>query len=193
MTHPQQPTMGWPGPAPYPGQARPSGGTAITAAVLAIVKILIDGSSFVPGLDVTRDFGLSAAIGLGHLVPTVLLLLVGSILVFARVKAGAILLLTGAALNVLALVSIAVLTGGDSLDYVRLLAIVPLAGVLNLLSMVLNILVLILAALPSTFRYLGASRRPVHPGPPIPPGYPPQTGYGPPSQPGYGQHPPRQW
>ncbi|MFD9887767.1 hypothetical protein ACFWY9_00395 [Amycolatopsis sp. NPDC059027] len=184
MTHPQQ-------PVPYPGQARPSGGTAITAAVLALVAFLLDGYFVVRGLGDVRYYDLPGLIGYLHLIPTVLLLLVGSILVFARVKAGAVLLLIGAGLDVLAWVAVAALTGGESLNYLELLAYAPLIGIVDLLGLLIAVAVVILAALPPTRRYLSASRQPIQHGPPVPYGYPPSQGYDPPPHPG--QHPPQQW
>ncbi|MFE0026444.1 hypothetical protein [Amycolatopsis sp. NPDC059021] len=191
MTPPPQPAAGRPGPVSYPGQARPSGGTAITAAVLALVKFLIGGYFFARGLSNARFSNLSTWVSFSLQIPMLLLLLVGAIFVFARVKAGAILLLTGAALSLLTVGVIAALTGGTSLNYGRLLAYAPLTGALNLLSPVLTVLVLVLAVLPSTRRYLAAARQPAYPGPPVPYGYPPSQGYGPPPHPG--QHPPQQW
>jgi hypothetical protein len=185
---PQQPGYGGYGhpaaqPHPAPPLARPSGVTAIIAALLGLggagmcvylpTKVLVDlparlGLADLPG-EVYTSYGLfySAA----------LFLLLGAVLTLFRKTAGGILLLTGSLLVIAALMlEPALLFDGRYGRYFRAVFGFGSGDAwIRFLLMVLAPLTFLLAVLPPTFRYLGYR--------------PPVAGYGP----APGQYPPQGW
>ncbi|QFU86223.1 hypothetical protein [Amycolatopsis sp. YIM 10] len=193
MTNPygyqQQPGPGHPGQHGYPApaQRRPNGATAIIAAVLGLVLAGTTGYLTVAELFID----LPAAIGIddlpggvltfyGLLTGCAVFALIGSLITFFRATAGAILLLIGGLLGVVAVFLEPVFSALWNSNYGRYFEAVFDFGqseaVLRFMIMVLAPLTLILAVLPTTFRYLGykPQAQPIY-GPPQ--GYPPQQGW----------------
>ncbi|GAB3488797.1 hypothetical protein [Amycolatopsis cihanbeyliensis] len=178
--HPATPPPGYSRPA----RPRPSGATAIIAAVLALPLAGIAG--YLP-VDVFIDYGVDTLPGtlltlLGCYLGAAVFLLIGALLTFFRVIAGAIMLLIGALLGLAApLLEPALLGGNDYGTYFEAVFQLEFENAfVRLGAIVLAPVVLILAALPPTFRYLGHRPRPM-------PTYDPRPGYP------AGGHPPRQW
>ncbi|MBN6034608.1 hypothetical protein [Amycolatopsis sp. 195334CR] len=189
MTNPYgyqpQPGPGHPGQHGYPAaQRRPNGATAIIAAVLGLVLAGTAGYLTVAELfiDMPPAFGLSDLPGgvltyYGMLTACAVFALIGALITFFRATAGAILLLIGSLLGAVAVFIEPTLW--DRL-YGRHYSLVFEFGqseaILRVMIMVLAPLTLILAVLPTTFRYLGhkPQAQPIY-GPPQ--GYPPQQGW----------------
>ncbi|WAL66666.1 hypothetical protein ORV05_02280 [Amycolatopsis cynarae] len=156
MTNP----YGYPMPpdgAPVP-QRRPSGVSAILAGLLGLA--LCGTLGYLPVKEFIA-FGIAdlpekANIVLGLYLGASLLLLIGALLTFFRVLAGAVLLMLGALVSIAAVLTEAMLLAPDQLaEFFRYVfrfqmddAFVRVAGIAG------GPLVFVLAALPPTFRYL---------------------------------------
>lgn len=176
MTNP----FGYPvqgGGQPVDIERAPSGATAVLAALVGLALAGILGY-----LPVTQFiyFGISdrpdrTLIVLGLYLGAALLLLLGSLVTFFRVLAGGILLLIGALVAVAAVVAEATLIQpGRLIDFFgAMFQFVPDDAFVRVAATVGGPLVFLLAALPSTFRYLGDRQPEIGYGPP--PGYPPRS------------------
>ncbi|WP_158888626.1 hypothetical protein [Amycolatopsis anabasis] len=181
MSYPQYPgAPGYPPPQagyPYPAMPRkPSGGTAITAGVLAVivglwhlvglvrtVVHLVGHRFFLPGLIIPTVLSLVLAV----------LVLLGALLLFLRKPAGRFLVITGAALGILYGLVILVLDLTDA----RLGGLRFGMTLESLLAHLFEVAVLVLACLPPTGRWVRHRVLPTGyptPYPAPPPGYPPQ-------------------
>ncbi|ONI77701.1 hypothetical protein ALI144C_30050 [Actinosynnema sp. ALI-1.44] len=219
MSYPQQ--GGYP-QQPYPQQpypAAPSGGspaTAIIAAVLALaiagfeVVLLVNESTLIENL--SKLPGGIVTILVGQLIVG-LVMLIGSIVTFARKTAGAVLILIGALLGVASVLTEPLMLPGGSknlgLFYETIFEFGQAEATCRALIVIVAPLALIFAVLPPTFKYLRGNRNgdyagygayPQQPGYPVDPnsggfpqqGYPQQGGYpqqqqggGYPQQPGW--------
>ncbi|SFP38070.1 hypothetical protein SAMN05421810_102414 [Amycolatopsis arida] len=154
--------MGYPGPgygapAHHGGPRRPNPATAILAALLGLVVAGLAG--YLPvwvfvefGLD-RQGGGALAALGL-YLGATVLLLF-GSLLTFFRVVVGAVLLIVGAVLGVAAvLLEPVLLDTAYELYFELVLEWDRVDGLSRIGTLAFAPVVLLLAVLPPTFRYL---------------------------------------
>ncbi|ALG06575.1 hypothetical protein [Kibdelosporangium phytohabitans] len=201
MSYPQQ--GGYP-QQPYPQQpypAAPSGGgspaTAIIAAVLALaiagfeVVLLVNESTWIENLD--KLPGEVVMILVGQLL-TGLVMLIGSIVTFARKTAGAVLILIGALVGLASVLTEPLMLPGGSKNLGRFYETVFEFGsaeaTFRALIVIIAPLALIFAVLPPTFKYLRGNRDdfsqyPGGGGYPQQPGYPvdpnsggfPQQGY----------------
>lgn len=199
MTYPQQ--GGYPQPFPQqPYHPGPSGGanpaTAVIAGILAILIAVFEGVVLgywfslgslgdMPGQVVT-------VVALEALVA--LVLLIGAIMMFARKTAGAVLTIVGAVIAAAGVLLEPVMLGiGRYGRYMEALFQLDTAATLfRVLTLFAAPVVLILAVLPPTFKYLRSSRGSHSPGypvygayPPPPPGYPMDPNSGGFAQPGY--------
>ncbi|AXB45138.1 hypothetical protein [Amycolatopsis albispora] len=189
MTNPYgyqaQPGPGYPAQQGYPApQRRPSGATAIIAAVLGLVLAGTAGYLTIAELfiDMPVAIGLDDLPGgvltyYGMLAACALFGLVGALITFFRATAGAILLLFSSLLGAVAVFIEPTLW--DRLygrHYEAVFEFAQSEAILRFMIMVLAPLTLILAVLPATFRYLGhkPQAQPIY-GPPQ--GYPPQQGW----------------
>ncbi|MGW5050992.1 hypothetical protein [Actinokineospora sp. NPDC004072] len=157
-----------PGPwaPPFPPHPRPSGGTAITAGVFALLLLAFAGwNIFWQAAFVLDGCGFDCLTGVG-VVPFIgfplasLLLLAGAIMTFARVVAGPVLAAIGAFLVLAMLLMFLVLSGG----YVNALMI---------LGFILALVTLVMSLLPPTFAWTRAPKPAFAPYPPPMP-YPPR-------------------
>ncbi|WP_216209580.1 hypothetical protein [Amycolatopsis aidingensis] len=173
---------------PPPGYSRPdrrpSGATAIIAALLALPLAGIAG--YLP-VDVFIDYGVDTLpsellILLGCYLGAAVFLLIAALLIFFRVLAGAILLIAGALLALAAPLLEPALLGQNEYGtyFTAVFQLEFRNAFVRLGALVLAPLVLIFAALPPTFRHLRHRPRPM-------PSYGPQPGYP------AGGYPPRQW
>ncbi|WET78559.1 hypothetical protein P3102_31635 [Amycolatopsis sp. QT-25] len=162
---------GYPAPQPGPAgfghparQARPSGVTAIVAAVLGLLGALASG--FIP---IRYFIRLSSGLSLSNLpgfalvelvlyLLAALFLLIGALTTFFRSVIGAVLLILG---SLLAIAAVALEPVAFRVPYRIhldiLLRFATFDGVLRLAMIVFGLLALLLAALPPTWKYL---RRP---------------------------------
>lgn len=192
MTYPPPPGQYPAAPPPHPGQQYPvqqppSGGTAITAGVLAVLGglwgVVIGVLNFGVLDRVTDDLKWLVILQATVYIVEFVTLLPGAILLFLRKSAGRWLVATGSALHILqGIVALVVLSSDDRLsrDLDGPAAIGSGAGGL-LVVLSPAIATLVLALVPLTGRWCEWGKR-----------TPPQQGQyqGPP--PGYGQ-PPQQW
>ncbi|MFD3747097.1 hypothetical protein [Nocardia sp. NPDC058633] len=160
-----QPGYGAPvyGAAPYPyapgyGQPRPGGGTAITAAVITLLLSLISGLFLAIGVAATLGSSKSSSIDAPVvMVPLIvgggvcLLWFLGSILLFRRKAAGRVILIMLSSLAVLGMGVSTVVSLGNTGDPAPTIIGGVLGGGLALL-------ILCLAAAPSTGRWIRAGR-----------------------------------
>ncbi|UMP06033.1 hypothetical protein [Amycolatopsis sp. EV170708-02-1] len=162
---PGPPGFGYPAP-----QAKPSGATAIIAAVLGLVGALASG--FIPiryFIELPSGFSLSnlpgfALVELVLYLVAALFLLMGALTTFFRSLIGAILLILGSLLAILAVVLEPIafrVPYRIHLDI--LLRFATFDGVLRLAMVVFGLVALLLAVLPPTFRYLRWRPAPVQP------------------------------
>ncbi|MEV0334725.1 hypothetical protein [Nocardia sp. NPDC050717] len=148
------------GAPPYGyGQPRPSGGTAITAAVLALLISLVTcGGMAIAMVAVTSLRNPTAA----NFAPAAgglavgLLWLLGSILLFRRKTAGRVILIV--------LSSIAVIGGGIATAIGASGSGEPAAGLIGgIVGLSIPLLILVMAAAPSTGRWIRAGRQLAYP------------------------------
>jgi len=202
MTYQQYPPQGYPLPGayPHPGMPpKPNGATGIIAGILAI----LGGVWFLSGLVwvVIRLFGrFHVEVLIGGILDLAVgvLLLLGGILLLRRKSTGRILVVVGGGAAIfLGLLSF-VLGAAGSDFYVVYGGVSFLYGFLGLIIQLFipAIATLVLALIPPTARWVGATKQPAvfmppqnFGYPPAPPGYSP-SGYPPPRQPGT---PPGQW
>ncbi|WP_280305585.1 hypothetical protein [Nocardia neocaledoniensis] len=146
--------------APYGyGQPRPSGGTAITAAVIALLISLVTcGGMAIAMVAVTSLRNPTAA----NFAPAAgglavgLLWLLGSILLFRRKTAGRVILIL--------LSSIALIGGGIATAIGASGSGEPAAGLIGgLVGLSIPFLILVMAAAPSTGRWIRAGRQSAYP------------------------------
>ncbi|MFD4429535.1 hypothetical protein [Nocardia sp. NPDC058497] len=163
------PAYGAPG-YPAPGYAQPpraGGGTAITAAVLALLLSVVAlggigiAAAFLFGTDAVSaaedDARAAVSIGLAIGVVPGLLLLLGSILLFRRKTAGrVILILLSLIAVIMSAISIAAAAAGGTED-----PVVTVVG--GAITTSPPFLILILAAAPATGRWIRAARQPAYP------------------------------
>ncbi|APE32735.1 hypothetical protein BOX37_00700 [Nocardia mangyaensis] len=158
------------GAVPHPGygQPRAGGGTAITAAVIALLLSLLGlagigiaaaillGTESTSATDAAGREEVTVAIALGA-VPALLLFL-GSVLLFRRKTAGRVILilLSSASLIFTAISIVATVSteGSDGLGFLLIGGIVTGS---------IPLLLLLLAAAPSTGRWIKAGRQPAYP------------------------------
>ena len=192
MTYPPQPGQYPPAPPPYPGEQYPvaqppSGGTAITAGVLAILGALwgvaIGAINFGVLGDVADDLRWLVILQGTVYILEFVTLLPGAILLFLRKPVGRWLVVTGSALHILqGIVALTVIASDDRFTG-DLDGPAAIGGGAGGLLVVLSpaIATLVLALLPLTGRWCAWQKQP-----PSPPPY-----QGPP--PGYGPPQPQQW
>ncbi|WP_194816731.1 hypothetical protein [Nocardia sp. XZ_19_385] len=174
---PYGPTVGW--------EPKPSGGTAISAGVLAALGTVAQllGGVGVLWLALATSDGLSdedglyafVLVGAGFALLTAVLLGIGSVTLFLRKAIGRILIAVGCAIHILAQIASIVVSVAAVGEYADddLIG----TGLGGLIGIVFPIATLILVLLPSTARWL--AYRPAEAGyPPYAPGYPP-AGYPP--------------
>ncbi|WP_410648531.1 hypothetical protein [Amycolatopsis sp. cmx-4-54] len=162
---PGPPAFGYPAP-----QDRPSGATAIIAAVLGLVGALASG--FIPiryFIGLPSGFSLSnlpgfALVELVLYLLAALLLLMGALTTFFRSLIGAILLILGSLLAILAVVLEPIAFRVPYRIHLDILfRFSTFDGVLRLAMVMFGLLVLLLAVLPQTFRYLRRRPAPTQP------------------------------
>ncbi|MEU8895101.1 hypothetical protein [Nocardia sp. NPDC048505] len=196
----------------YPGQyepyaggyampaAAPSGGTAITAGVLACIGAvfqLIGGfanfftssqiSSLDTGGDLESGFTTLTMITGAVAILSALLLGVGAVMLFTRRPVGRILIAAGCGLVIVMQILSNVLLATMFADIDDDGSIMAIAGVSALISLIFPVITMVLALLPSTARWAAyqpaAAGQPMGYQQPNPYGYNPSGGY--PAQPGY--------
>ncbi|WP_181770301.1 hypothetical protein [Amycolatopsis pittospori] len=202
MTYQQYPPQGYPPPGayPHPGMPpKPNSATGIIAGILAI----LGGVWFLSGSvwTVILTFGrFHAEVLIGGILDLAVgvLLLLGGILLLRRKSTGRMLVVVGGgAAILLGLVSVVLRATGSDFYFVYS-GVRVLYGFLGLVIQLFipAIATLVLALIPPTARWVGATKQPAvfmppqnfgYPQPPS--GYPP-SGYPPPRQPGT---PPGQW
>ncbi|MBC7300583.1 MAG: hypothetical protein H5T78_06475 [Nocardia sp.] len=151
------------GAVPYPyapgyGQPRPSGGTAITAAVIALLLSLISGLALAIGAAATLGTSGSSNVDTSVIMVPLLigggvcsLWFIGSILLFRRKAAGRVILILLSSLGVLGMGVSTVVSLGNTDD--------PAPTIVGgLVGGLLALLILCLAAAPSTGRWVRAGR-----------------------------------
>ncbi|MGY0502562.1 hypothetical protein ACWZHB_29075 [Nocardia sp. FBN12] len=161
------------GAAPYPGygQPRPGGGTAITAALAALLLSLISlgglglGLAFLLGTDATsasdeagrEEVLIALAIGSAP----ALLLLLGSIMLFRRKAAGRVLLIL---LTTISLIGLGLSAAAAIVENRAETGFETTPATLVGLAMVgaIPLLILVMAAAPSTGRWIRAGRPGAH-------------------------------
>ncbi|AXB45136.1 hypothetical protein [Amycolatopsis albispora] len=147
-------------PPAYPGamQPKPSGGTAITAGVLAVLGALWGLFSAISTIVVLADFGgelpVISMIGIGLIGVEAVLLLVGGILIFVKKPAGRWMVIAGCALalvsSVLAIVNTSIVASEVGASGAVVGGTMGMAVIVALPA----IATLVLAAVPPTGRYL---------------------------------------
>ena len=180
MTYPPQPGQYPPAPPPYPGgqypvQQPPSGGTAITAGVLAVLGALWGVFSGVLNFgavdEVIDDLKWIVVLQATVYVIEFATLLPGAILLFLRKPAGRWLVATGSALHILqGVIALSVLASDDRFTS-NLDGPAAVGGGIGGLLVVLSpaIATLVLALVPLTGRWCAWGTQP-----PAPQGPPPQ-------------------
>lgn len=146
---PGYPQPGYPGPG-YPGGfvQRPSGGTAITAGVLAVIigMLCVIGTFALLVVAVDGGDGEAYLYGVVAVIGAIALLwLMGGILLFRRKTAGRVILIVMSALGVLGNLGTMGVSGGAR------------GG----LGMLIAATILVLAAVPATGRWIAAGRVPL--------------------------------
>lgn len=183
--YPQQPQPHWQGQGPGPGfpPKQASGGTTITAAILALLSGLISAFFLVTSLIAISGY-LDVAIGhavflisFGGQAISFLLLVIGGIMLFARAGAGRFMVIAGTVVKLgLAVWSFIGFSG---------IAAIGLQ-LIGLIVLLMAIIAAVLAILPSTAAYIATKKGPqgFPPQGPPPPGFPPQGSppYGMPQQ-----------
>ena len=151
--YPQQPQGAWPPPYPPPFPPRqPSGGTAITGAVLALLLMAYTAWPIILLMDPLigscgdNCFTGAIAVGLIALPLAALLLLVGSIMIFVRTVAGPVMTALGAVLVLAYMVMLLVLSHGH-------------VGLVLIAGLVLSLPTLLLSLLPPTFAWTRAKKQ----------------------------------
>lgn len=183
MSYPQQPypqQPQWGPPSQGAGPKPPSGGTTITAAILALISGLVGAFALVASLIAIFEYLDNAfshpifLISFGAQTISVLALLVGAVMLFARAGAGRIMIIIGTV----------VLLGLVVWSFIQISQFGNLADIaatgptlIGLIPLMLALVASVLAILPPTGAYIAAKKRGPRGYPP--PGYPPQPGYGP--------------
>ncbi|WP_153029208.1 hypothetical protein [Amycolatopsis sp. YIM 10] len=158
-------------PPAYPGGAmpapKPSGGTAITAGVLAVLGALWAMFSTVASIIVLSEYSSSlpamSFIGIGLVGIEALLLLVGGILMFMKKPAGRWLVIAGCALVLVSAVLSIVNTSMIAAEFGGSGALVGTSAGLVIIVSLPAIATLVLAAVPPTARYLAQGKAPQQP------------------------------
>ncbi|MGC7097071.1 hypothetical protein ACPZ19_20555 [Amycolatopsis lurida] len=158
-------------PPAYPGGAmpapKPSGGTAITAGVLAVLGAIWAMISTVGSIIVLTEFSSSlpvmSFVGIGLVAVEALLLLVGGILMFMKKPAGRWMVIAGCALVLISTVLAIVNTSMLASEYGASSSLVGgTVGAVVVLALP-AIATLVLAAVPPTARYLAQGKAPQQP------------------------------
>ncbi|GAA3571562.1 hypothetical protein GCM10022222_64630 [Amycolatopsis ultiminotia] len=149
---------------PYPGaepSRRPGGATAIAAGLLGLVAAVAAGYLPVTQfIDIPSGFSLGdlprwTLVDLGGFLCAALVLLIGSLAVFFRAVTGAVLLILGAVLAIAAILLEPTLDGGSYAGYFRAVSRLDGPAAIDRAVLVVTVpLVLLLTALPPTFRHL---------------------------------------
>ncbi|MFD6390322.1 hypothetical protein ACWF9G_15240 [Nocardia sp. NPDC055029] len=162
------------GAAPYPGygQPRAGGGTAITAAVIALLLSLISLGGLGIGLAILLSTDATSArdeagreevaIGLAIGSAPALLLLLGSILLFRRKTAGRVLLILLSSISLIGIglsAGAAIVENSAETGYETTPATLVGAVIVGAIPL----LILVMAAAPSTGRWIRAGRQPAYP------------------------------
>lgn len=154
---PPQPQGAWPPPHPYPSQ--PGGGTAITAACIALALALYTAWPVILLIDpLVGSCGESCftgfiAVGIIGLPLAALLLIAGAIAAFVRSIAGPVMTALGATIVLAVMLMSVILSHGH-------------LGIITIVGLVLSLPVLVMSLLPPTFAWIRAKPRPM--------GYPPR-------------------
>jgi hypothetical protein len=151
-----------------PYEPRPSGVTAVLAAILGLVLAAMTGyvpiHTFIsiPSGYSIGDLPSKVLVLIGVYLVTALLLLIGALATFFRSFAGGILLLIGSLLTiaVISVEPLVALDGKYDVYFKYLFGFEDLGAILGVASLVVSPMLFLLSVIPPTFRYL-RYRRPV--------------------------------